>query len=39
LPNPSGLNAHYQVAALGRLYRAAAEAAGLELLPPPPAGP
>ncbi len=34
LPNPSGLNAHYQVAALGRLYRAAAEAAGLELLPP-----
>lgn len=33
LPNPSGLNAHYQVAALGRLYRAAAESAGLELLP------
>lgn len=35
LPNPSGLNAHYQVGELGRLYRAAAEAAGLELLPPP----
>lgn len=30
LPNPSGLNAHYQVDDLARLYRAAAEDAGLE---------
>jgi len=29
LPNPSGLNAHYQVDALARLYRAAARAAGV----------
>ncbi len=35
LPNPSGLNAHYQVPELGRWYRAAAESAGLELLPSP----
>ena len=35
LPNPSGLNAHYQVAELGRLFRAAAEAAGLDCGPPP----
>ena len=35
LPNPSGLNAHYQVPDLARLYRAAAGAAGLALLPPP----
>lgn len=34
LPNPSGLNAHYQVPDLARLYRAAAEAAGLPLGPP-----
>lgn len=33
LPNPSGLNAHYPVDALARLYRAAAEAAGIELGP------
>jgi TDG/mug DNA glycosylase family protein len=33
LPNPSGLNAHYQVDALARLYRAAARAAGIELGP------
>lgn len=33
LPNPSGLNAHYQVADLARLYRAAAEDAGLDLGP------
>ena len=33
LPNPSGLNAHYQVGALARLYRAAARAAGIELGP------
>ena len=33
LPNPSGLNAHYPVADLARLYRAAAEAAGIELGP------
>lgn len=31
LPNPSGLNAHYQVDDLARLYRAAAEDAGLDL--------
>ncbi len=31
LPNPSGLNAHYQLADLARLYRAAAEAARIEL--------
>jgi TDG/mug DNA glycosylase family protein len=31
LPNPSGLNAHYPVAALARLYRGAAEAAGIAL--------
>ncbi len=35
LPNPSGLNAHYQVPELGRLYHAAGESAGLELSPPP----
>ena len=35
LPNPSGLNAHYQVDRLARLYRSAARAAGLDLLPPP----
>lgn len=33
LPNPSGLNAHYQVDDLARLYRAAAAEAGLELAP------
>lgn len=31
LPNPSGLNAHYRVDDLARFYRAAAEAAGLDL--------
>ncbi len=36
LPNPSGLNAHYQVDDLARWYRAAAEEAGLELSPPRP---
>ena len=34
LPNPSGLNAHYQVDALARLYREAARAAGLDLSRP-----
>lgn len=34
LPNPSGLNAHYQVDDLARLYRQAADAAGLDLDPP-----
>lgn len=34
LPNPSGLNAHYQTADLARLYREAAAAAGLVLDPP-----
>ncbi len=29
LPNPSGLNAHYQAADLARLYRELAEAAGV----------
>jgi TDG/mug DNA glycosylase family protein len=33
LPNPSGLNAHYQIGALARFYRAAARAAGIELGP------
>ncbi len=33
LPNPSGLNAHYQLADLARLYRAAADAAGLGVGP------
>ncbi len=33
LPNPSGLNAHHQVESLAAWYRAAAEAAGLELFP------
>lgn len=33
LPNPSGLNAHYQLGALARLYRAAAEDADLDLGP------
>lgn len=33
LPNPSGLNAHYQVGALAALYRATARAAGIELGP------
>jgi len=37
LPNPSGLNAHYQLKALAGLYREAAAAAGVELgrLPDP----
>jgi TDG/mug DNA glycosylase family protein len=35
LPNPSGLNAHYQVDALADLYRAAALAAGLDVAPGP----
>jgi TDG/mug DNA glycosylase family protein len=35
LPNPSGLNAHYQVEALADLYRAAALAAGLDVAPGP----
>lgn len=30
LPNPSGLNAHYPTAELAKMYRAAAEAAGVE---------
>ncbi len=34
LPNPSGLNAHYQTADLARLYREAADAAGIDLDPP-----
>lgn len=34
LPNPSGLNAHYQIDDLARLYREAAGAAGLDLGPP-----
>lgn len=34
LPNPSGLNAHYGLDDLARLYRAAAEAAGVPLDPP-----
>lgn len=34
LPNPSGLNAHYQVDDLARSYREAAEAAGVDLDPP-----
>lgn len=33
LPNPSGLNAHYPLDALARLYREAAGAAGVELGP------
>jgi TDG/mug DNA glycosylase family protein len=33
LPNPSGLNAHYQVEDLAPLFRAAAKAAGLALRP------
>lgn len=33
LPNPSGLNAHYQLGDLARLYREAGEAAGLDLRP------
>ncbi len=33
LPNPSGLNAHYQVAELARLYRQPAAAAGIALAP------
>ena len=33
LPNPSGLNAHYPLAEMARLYRAAARDAGLRLLP------
>lgn len=33
LPNPSGLNAHYQLPDLARLYREAAEDAGLTLAP------
>ncbi|HUP20145.1 MAG TPA: mismatch-specific DNA-glycosylase [Gemmatimonadota bacterium] len=33
LPNPSGLNAHYQVGALAALYREAAVAAGVPLDP------
>jgi TDG/mug DNA glycosylase family protein len=35
LPNPSGLNAHYQVDALADLYRGAALAAGLDVTPGP----
>lgn len=31
LPNPSGLNAHYQLVDLARLYREAAESADIEL--------
>lgn len=34
LPNPSGLNAHDDVASLAAAYRAAAEAAGVPLDPP-----
>ena len=34
LPNPSGLNAHYQIRELARLYREAARAAGIELQAP-----
>ncbi|MFN2556026.1 MAG: G/U mismatch-specific DNA glycosylase [Nitriliruptorales bacterium] len=33
LPNPSGLNAHYRLIDLARLYREAAAAAGVELGP------
>lgn len=33
LPNPSGLNAHYHLPELARLYRKAAQAAGLEVGP------
>jgi TDG/mug DNA glycosylase family protein len=33
LPNPSGLNAHYQVGELARLFRRAARAAGIPLGP------
>lgn len=33
VPNPSGLNAHATVASLAADYRAAAEAAGIDLLP------
>jgi len=36
LPNPSGLNAHYGVDALARLYRDAAEAAGIACRPSRP---
>lgn len=32
LPNPSGLNAHYQIPELARLYGAAAQSAGLTIL-------
>jgi TDG/mug DNA glycosylase family protein len=35
LPNPSGLNAHYQVADLAPLFREAAAAAGVPLEPVP----
>jgi double-stranded uracil-DNA glycosylase len=35
LPNPSGLNAHYQLPDLARLYRQAAQSAGLVLADPP----
>jgi double-stranded uracil-DNA glycosylase len=35
LPNPSGLNAHETIASLAVAYRAAAEAAGIELGPGP----
>ena len=31
LPNPSGLNAHFQTEGLARLYRKAAKAAGIEV--------
>lgn len=34
LPNPSGLNAHETTTTLAQAYRAVAEAAGLDLLPP-----
>jgi TDG/mug DNA glycosylase family protein len=33
LPNPSGLNAHYQLEELAELYWAAADAAGVEVSP------
>lgn len=35
LPNPSGINAHYQLDDLARWYRRAAESAGIELDPTP----
>jgi TDG/mug DNA glycosylase family protein len=38
VPNPSGLNAHAQVADLAAAYRQAAEAAGISLAAPDPTG-